>query len=298
MNTSPLNSEKPLVVAITSRALFDLEEEHQVFLKEGEAGYMAHQRARQDKSLPWGMAYPLIRKLLAFNAPGEPPLVQVVILSRNDPMTGLRVMGTIQREGLPIDRAIFTKGRSPFAYLRPLGVTLFLSAEPEDVEGASRAGCAAALVLPRPCGELETPLIHDELRVAFDGDAVLFDASAEEVFIAGGAEAFHAHEQEMAQEPLPPGPFQPFLAALLRLKHRGMAIRTALITARAVAAHERALRTLDAWGLPTDEAFFLSGGSKAEFLSRFDPAFFFDDSRVQVESARERVATGLVPRAS
>lgn len=291
-------AEAPLVVAVTTRALCDLEEEHQVFLRGGEAGYMAMARSRQQDPVRWGLAFPLVRKLLSFNTPDEAPLVEVVVLSRNDPMTGLRIMGSIEREGLGIEKAIFTKGRSPFGYLKALGVALFLSAEPEDVRAAADAGCAAALIVPRACETAPTALIEDELRLALDGDAVLFDDSAERVFVEGGAEAFHAHERSRAGEPLPRGPLAPFLEAIVRLQRRGLRVRTALVTARAVAAHARALRTLDAWGLPTDEAFFLCGASKAAFLAEFMPDLFLDDSRAQVAMARDLVPTGLVPRAA
>lgn len=290
----------PLVVAVTSRALCDLEEEHSVFAQEGEAGYMAHQRARLAEPVAWGTAYPLVRKLLAFNRPDQPPLVEVCLISRNDPLTGLRVLGTIEAEGLPIEKAIFTKGRAPFSYLQPLGVHLFLSAEAEDVREAVAAGCAAALVMPPPRTGASPAGGDLELRIALDGDCVLFSDEAEKVFQSEGVDAFHAHERARADESLAPGPFAPFLAALCALQgHSAGAgaprIRTYLVTARAVAAHARALKTLVSWGLTVDEAYFLCGQSKAAFLSAMQPDFFFDDSRRHVDAAKDLVPTGLVP---
>jgi len=292
-----MTPEGCLVVGVTTRALCDLEEEHKAFLEHGEAGYMASQRDRMDEPVLWGVAYPLVRKLLALNKPGQAPLVKVVLVSRNDPVTGLRVMRTISAEGLEIGQAIFTKGRSPFPYLGPLGVDLFLSAEREDVEQANAAGFAAAQLMPGAVNEL-SPLTG-ELRVALDADSTVLDGSADAVFLREGVEAFHAHERAHCTEPMGPGPLAPFLAFLNRVQQvRPGAVRTCLITARAVPALERAVRTLLALGVTVDEAFFLEGQAKAEFLRQFRPDAFFDDSDRHVEDAKNIVPTARVPRAA
>jgi len=284
----------PLVVAVTTRALCDLEMEHETFLAVGEEGYMASQRDRIETPVRWGVAYPLVRKLLGLNKPGQPPLVRVCVVSRNDPVTGLRVMRAVEQEGLDIGRAIFTKGRSPFVYLGPLGVDLFLSADRHDVEVALAAGFAAAQVMPGLAGE-ET--IQGELRVALDGDSTLFDSSADDVYLKEGVEAFHAHEKAMAAIPLGPGPMAPFLAFLNRVQAaRPGAIRTSLVTARAVPALERAIRTLLAIGVTVDEAYFLEGEPKTEFLRVYRPDLFLDDSPRHVDAAKDFVPTAYVPR--
>lgn len=291
---SPESIPSCLVVAVTSRALCDLETDHAVFLQEGEAGYMAYQQAHMDDPIRWGTAYGLVKKLLALNEPGQPPVVEVCLVSRNDPVTGLRVLRAVEAEGLPIEKAVFTKGRDPFVHLESLGVHLFLSAEPEDVRGAIRAGFAAAQVMPRPADDTQAGT--QELRVALDGDATIFDGSAEEVFRQVGVERFHAHERAHANEPLGPGPMAPFLAFLCRMQARrgGMGIRTYLVTARAVAAHARAINSLLAMGVTVDEAFFLGGHAKASILRTLAPDIFFDDGERHVEAAKDLVPTGRI----
>lgn len=291
-----MSDQKPLVVAVTTRALCDLEAEHQVFLAGGEEGYMASQRGRIEEPVRWGVAYPMVHKLLDLNRAGEPPLVRVCVVSKNDPVTGLRVMRAIEQEGLDIGRAIFTKGRSPFKFLGPLEVDLFLSADHHDVEVALAAGIAAAQVLP---GFATEDPLHGELRVALDGDSTLFDSSADDVFLQVGVEGFHAHERAHAEVPLGPGPMAPFLAFLNRVQAaRPGSIRTSLVTARAVPALERAIRTLLAIGVTVDEAYFLEGTPKTEFLRVYRPDLFLDDSPRHVEAARQFVPTGFVPRQS
>jgi 5'-nucleotidase len=282
-----------LVVAISSRALFDFEEENLVFESNDDRAYMRLQLERLDVPAPTGVAFSLVKKLLEFNA--SAPRVEVVILSRNDPMSGLRVFRSARHYGLPIERGVFTRGASPWRYLRPLRANLFLSTNIEDVRSALDAGVAAARVLPQARHASEA---HPrQLRIAFDGDAVLFSDEAERVFQAEGLDAFQAHEIAQAATPLAPGPFKPFLAALHRLQNDrtdGMALRTALVTARSAPAHERAVRTLMAWQIEVDEAFFLGGLPKGEFLREFEPDFFFDDQTRHVESAASHVPAGHV----
>jgi len=240
--------EDKLVVAISSRALFDFEEENRVFETGDLAQYEALQRSRLETPAKPGVAFGLIRKLLALNA-GE-QRVEVVILSRSDPISGLRAFHSCREHGLAIERGVFTRGRSPFAYLKPLRASLFLSANPHDVRDALAAGFPAARVLP------ETPRAAsryaDEIRIAFDGDAVLFSDEAERIFQSEGLGAFVGHETQKKDSPLPDGPLKPLLAALNKLQRIAddneskspMHIRTALVTARSAPAHERAIHTL------------------------------------------------------
>ncbi len=283
-----------LVVAISSRALFDLEEENAVFETSADKAYMAMQMARIDQPAKPGVAFSLVKKLLAFNSEAAQK-VEVVILSRNDPVSGLRVMKSAEHYKLPIVRCTFTRGEPPWRYLRPLRANLFLSAKSEDVRSALSNGFPAATVATR---SVKASDLHpNEVRIAFDGDAVLFSDEAERVYAKGGLDKFIKNEVKKAEQPLPPGPFKPLLEALHRLQSEGTAhirIRTALVTARSAPAHERAIRTLMAWNITVDEAMFLGGLEKGEFLREFEPDFFFDDQTGHVQSAADHVPSGHV----
>jgi len=288
-----------LVVAISSRALFDFEEENQVFEQGDDRAYMALQLERLDIPAKPGVAFSLVKKLLAFNhtdaenAAAHP--VEVVILSRNDPVSGMRVFRSAQAYGLPIVRGSFTRGQSPWRYLKPLHANLFLSTHLSDVRAALDAGVPAAQVYPHSAHASEAH--PDEVRIAFDGDAVLFSDEAERVYQSQGLDAFQRHETAHAQHPLAPGPFKPLLSALQRLQQSStplMRIRTALVTARSAPAHERAIRTLMDWHIEVDEAMFLGGLAKGEFLREFEPDFFFDDQTGHIESAAQHVPAGHV----
>lgn len=286
--------DNKLVVAISSRALFDFEEENRVFESGDPAGYMRLQLERLDQPAAPGIAFSLIRKLLAFNDT-EAQRVEVVVLSRNDPVSGMRVFRSAKANGIQLQRGVFTQGRSPFGYLKPLKATLFLSANAEDVQGALAAGFPAARVLTESA--LASANFPGEVRIAFDGDAVLFSDEAERVFQNAGLDAFQLHESTKATQPLPGGPFKPLLAALHRLQQAGdarMRIRTALVTARSAPAHERAIRTLMDWKIHVDEAMFLGGLDKGPFLREFEPDFFFDDQTRHVASAALHVPSGHV----
>jgi 5'-nucleotidase len=288
-----------LVVAISSRALFDFEEENQVFEQGDDRAYMALQLERLDIPAKPGVAFSLVKKLLTFNLSGGADAsvqpVEVVILSRNDPVSGMRVFRSAQAYGLPIVRGSFTRGQSPWRYLKPLHANLFLSTHLSDVRAALDAGVPAAQVYPHSAHASEA---HPaEVRIAFDGDAVLFSDEAERVYQAQGLDAFQRHETTHAQHPLAPGPFKPLLSALQRLQQSStpqMRIRTALVTARSAPAHERAIRTLMAWHIEVDEAMFLGGLAKGEFLREFEPDFFFDDQTGHIESAAQHVPAGHV----
>lgn len=285
-----------LVVALSSRALFDFEEENRVFEQTNDRAYMQLQLQRLEEPAKPGVAFPLVQKLLAFNT-GETQRVEVVILSRNDPVSGLRVFRSAKAQGLAIERGVFTRGQSPFRYLRSLKANLFLSMNEADVRQALEAGFPAARVYPdsaRAAGQHP-----QEVRIAFDGDAVLFSDEAERIYQQQGLDAFQAHELAKLGLPLPPGPFKPLLEALHRLQQAGettrpISLRTALVTARSAPAHERAVRTLLDWGLAVDEAMFLGGLDKGAFLREFEPDFFFDDQTGHCDSAARVGPTGHV----
>jgi 5'-nucleotidase len=292
----PSSLEGRFVVAISSRALFDFEEENRLFEAQDDHAYMQLQLQRLEKPARPGVAFSLVHKLLAFNGPSpEAPRVEVVILSRNDPVSGMRVFRSAQHYGLPIERGVFTRGQSPWRYLKPLAAHLFLSANEADVRSALAAGVPAARVAVHAA---HASAAHpDELRIAFDGDAVLFSDEAERVYQHQGLDAFQHHERERAATPLAAGPFKPLLEALHRLQQApsgGMRVRTALVTARSAPAHERAIRTLMDWHVEVDEAMFLGGLPKGAFLREFEPDFFFDDQTGHVESAAGHVPAGHV----
>lgn len=297
--TMPASLEGQLVVAISSRALFDFEEENRIFESSDDRAYMQLQLQRLDQPARPGVAFSLVHKLLAFNRPvPERPQVEVVILSRNDPVSGMRVFRSAQHYGLPIQRGVFTRGQSPWRYLTPLAANLFLSTNEADVRSALSAGVPAARVYPHSARASDAH--PDEVRIAFDGDAVLFSDEAERVYRERGLAEFEASEQQAALEPLPGGPFKNFLAALHGIQscypQEDSPIRTALVTARGVPAHERVIRTLRRWRIRIDEAIFLGGKPKGPFLRSFGADIFFDDQQGHIDSASaEHVPAGHVP---
>ncbi|MDI9239714.1 5'-nucleotidase [Lysobacter sp. LF1] len=294
----PDRDADPLIVAISSRTLFDMEESHALFEREGIDAYADFQRSHEDDLLTPGIAFPLVRKLLALNegAAPEAPRVEVILISRNSADSGLRIFNSIAHHNLAIKRAAFSNGAPPYPYIRPFGADLFLSANAEDVRNALAAGVAAATLLPSKAPQKR----HDQLRIAFDGDAVIFDDEGERVSREGGLAAFTEHERSHAGEPLSGGPFRGFLDALHRLQQafptgQASPIRTALVTARSIPAHERVIRTLREWDIRLDEALFLGGRAKGPFLDAFGADIFFDDSEHNILSARDHVAAGHVP---
>ena len=295
----PYSLSGKLVVGISSRALFDLDEADEVFRTEGLAAYRQFQREHENDVLEPGTAMPLIRGLLAIDAvqtPERERLVEIIVLSRNDADSAVRLFNSIEAHGLRIVRGAFTSGRDPWPYLGPLECSLFLSANPDDVYHARAQGFPAALVLPRP-GEAPDGDVG-EVRIAFDGDAVLFHETSELMFQREGLEAFQDHEALRASEPLNPGPFAPFLLALKRIQDRfpeGQSpIRTSLVTARGAPAHRRVVNTLRAWGVRMDETFFLGGIEKAPVLAALRPHIFFDDQLGHLREAQQRVPSAHV----
>lgn len=286
-----------LVIAISSRALFNLDDSHCVFEREGLAAFQQYQTEHEDDVLAPGEAFPLVKKLLHINQRlGGEPRVDVILLSRNSADTGLRVFNSIQHHQLPIVRAAFCNGADPWRYIDPFGCHLFLSTDPGDVRSALDRGVAAAALMPT---QREEGRESQQLRIAFDGDAVIFSDEAERIYKRDGLSAFAASERAAARDPLAGGPFKPFLAALHRLQSEfepdDSPIRTALVTARSAPAHERVIRTLRAWDIRLDESLFLGGLAKGEFLRAFGADIFFDDQQGHCESARQHVATGHVP---
>lgn len=290
-----------LVVAISSSALFDLRESDQVYRTEGVAAYAAYQIAREDEPLAPGDAFHLVRKLLQINRLlDQHERVEVILLSRNTADTGLRVFKSIEHHHLPIRRAAFTGGAPPYKYMRPFGCQLFLSTNGEDVIEALGQGMAAASIVGGPTIDGSSSAADDdELRFAFDGDAVLFSDESERVYQEEGLEGFQAKEKAAANEPLPGGPFKSFLAALHTLQDEfeegDCPIRTALVTARSAPAHERVVKTLRSWGIRLNESLFLGGLKKAEFLASYRADVFFDDQAEHCRLASDVVATGHVP---
>ena len=285
----------PLVIAISSRALFNLEESHRVFEEEGLDAYQQYQISKEDQPLEQGDAFLLVQKLLGLNKLLNESPVQVILLSRNSADTGLRIFNSIQHYGLDISRAAFSGGDSPYRYISAFNSHLFLSTDGADVRQALESGVAAATILPSE--KSVTP--NEKLKIAFDGDAVLFSDDSEKIFKNKGLKAFTENEKEAANEPLSGGPFKPILAALQQIQMAfppgESPLRTCLVTARAAPAHERVVRTLRAWNIRIDESLFLGGLDKGEFLHAFDADVFFDDQEGHCESARNHVATGHVP---
>jgi len=283
-----------LVVAISSRALFDLDESHQIYEQQGTQAYCDYQIENEDVPLSPGTAFTLVSKLLALNT--EQPRVEIILLSRNSADTGLRVFNSIQHHDLAITRAVFTSGSSPYRYVSAFGANLFLSTSPDDVRMALDEGIAAATILP---SNVSANQDSQQLRIAFDGDAVLFSDESERVYKEHGLAKFTQVEQQTAKLPMTAGPFKDFLMMLNQLQTDysdiDSPIRTALVTARSAPAHERVIRTLRSWGIRIDEAIFLGGMDKGPFLESFGADFFFDDQRGHCDSAREHVATGHVP---
>jgi 5'-nucleotidase len=305
MNDRPVSrlhndSEETLVVAISSRALFDLGKAHEVFENQGLEAYRAYQIQREEKVILPGVAFPLARKLLALNEDGvRHPGVEVILLSRNNADTGLRIFNSIEHYGLKIERAAFTNGESPYRYMPAYGADLLLSTNASDVRKALAQGYAAATILPGSAGSQAQDHPPGQLRIAFDGDAVIFGDEAERIYQEQGLEAFADNEREAANQPLSGGPFKRVLEALHKIQSsypiEGNPIRTALVTARSAPAHKRVVLTLREWGIRIDEALFLGGRSKGGFLKAFGADIFFDDQQVHIDSARGHVASAHVP---
>ncbi len=290
---------KPLVIGISSRALFDLEKENRIFDSEGLKNYEQYQVSHEAVLLRKGSAFPLAEAFLGLNRLQEERLVEVIIMSRNSPNTSLRIFNSIRQYGLDITRAVLTGGAQMTPYLKAFKTDLFLSAHAADVKEAVDSGIAAGRILP---GSLPADPAQGigQIRIAFDGDAVLFSADSERIYKKQGMEAFRTNELSMADVPLREGPFANFLRTIAHIQslfsdREHSPIRTALVTARNAPAHERAIKTLREWNVRVDEAFFLGGVSKTEVLSAFGAHIFFDDQALHAEPASEVVPSAVVP---
>ncbi|MET3117766.1 5'-nucleotidase [Undibacterium sp. GrIS 1.8] len=289
-----------LVIGISSRALFDLETEEAIFQNEGLAVYRQHQLAHENTILKPGAGFALVKALLHLNTlTPDHRLVEVVIMSRNSSETSLRIFNSIKHYGLDISRAALVGGASLSPYLQAFNLSLFLSLHEDDVQAAINSGVAAALLYRMPDNPQQE---LEQIRIAFDGDAVIFSDESERIFQEQGIEAFEQHERDNASKPLPEGPFARLLVALSYLQNnfkspdgRAFPLRTALVTARSSPAHERVIRTLRAWNIAIDETFFMGGVHKSAVLAAFKPHMFFDDQPGHCERASSVVATGRVP---
>lgn len=300
----PFAIEDKLVVAVASSALFDLEESDRVFREEGPAAYRVYQRARETETLAPGVAFPFIRRLLQLGGGDESESpVEVVLLSRNDPDTGLRVFHSIQDHELRITRAAFVNGGNPFRYMNAFNASLFLSANEDDVKHAVERGLPAGRVLPTQFTDNPSDMV---LRVAFDFDGVIADDSAEAINQAEGLKAFQTSESSLASTPHPEGPLARLfrqlgqLHAEERAKHDADSsyeplLRTAIVTARDAPAHERVVTTLREWGIEVDEVFFLGGIEKSRILEVFRPHIFFDDQVRHVEATSGATPSVHIP---
>ena len=286
-----------LVIGITSRALFDLDESHAVYEDEGLEAYKDFQVANEHIPLNPGQAFPLVNKLLALNQKiNKDKKVEVILLSRNTADTGLRVFNSIQHHGLDIKRAAFCGGGSPHTYAKSFGAQLFLSTEFSDCNSSIQNGVAAARIIPSG----KTDKNNELLKVAFDGDSVIFSEESQTIFDSKGLEAFDENERNLANKPLLGGPFKPFLSQLYNIQqefpYEDCPIRIALVTARSAPSHERVILTLREWNIRIDECLFLGGLPKVNFLKAYHADIFFDDQKENCDLASEEVPTGHVVR--
>ena len=293
----PYKLEDKMVIGVSSRALFDLTKENEIFEKEGLDAYQSYQFEHEKDILSPGPGFSLIKSLLALNDKNpENPLVEVIIMSRNSTNTSLRVFNSIKHYGLKITRAVLASGSSLSPYLQAFKTDLFLSAYEDDVQNAINSGIAAGMILTDHSYSGAT---DGSIRIAFDGDAVLFDDASEAIYKEKGLKAFEENEEINADNPLDEGPFAGFLKKLTWIRNQigvdECPIRTALVTARSAPAHERVIKTLRSWNVRLDEAFFLGGVEKKEILKAFGAQIFFDDQSVHTDPASEEVPSARVP---
>ncbi len=291
-----LDLSSVLVIGISSRALFDLEDSNAVYDREGLEAYREHQLQNEEKLLEKGTAFHLAEALLRLNDLAGKKLVEVIIMSRNSPDTGLRIFNSIKHYGLDISRAAFSGGESLSPYLDAFSVDLFLSMSDHDVQAAIDSGVAAAhLYVPPESVQTDT----EQIRIAFDADAVIFSEESEHIYKTQGLDAFLEHERANARNPMKEGPFAKLLKTLSFLQRhfpKGESpVRLAIVTARNSPAHERVVHTLRAWDVNVDEAFFLGGLSKEQVLKAFRAHIFFDDQELHLDEASKVVPSGKVP---
>lgn len=293
--------EHRLVIGVSSRALFDLSVENELFETEGVEAYCQYQVEHEKDYLAPGNGFRLIEALLNINKiPGHEESVEVIIMSHNSPDTSLRVFNSIAHYGLQISRAVLASGASLAPYLTAFHTDLYLSADEEDVQAAIDGGIAAGIIC---CDRIQTVDCVNEkieqIRIAFDGDAVLFSDESERIYQEKGLEAFEENEHLRANQPMNQGPFAKFLKTISDIQkefpQEQSPIRTALVTARSAPAHERVIRTLRAWNVRIDEAFFLGGIAKSDVLKAFGTQIFFDDQMAHTKPASQVVPSARVP---
>lgn len=292
--------ENKLVIGVSSRALFDLAVENEIFENQGVDAYCQYQVEHENDLLMPGNGFPLVKALLNINKlPGQEGRVEVIVMSHNSPDTSLRVFNAIEHYGLDITRAVLASGAPLTPYLEAFQTDLYLSADEEDVQSAIDCGIAAGIIC---CDTISTPKSEEnisQIRIAFDGDAVLFSDDSERIFQEQGLEAFEENERKLAKDPMKAGPFAKFLKTISDLQRelpqKEAPIRTALVTARSAPSHERVIRTLRAWNVRIDEAFFLGGVTKSQVLRAFGAHIFFDDQAVHTEPASKLVPSARVP---
>ncbi|MBQ7359156.1 MAG: 5'-nucleotidase [Lachnospiraceae bacterium] len=292
--------EHRLVVGVSSRALFDMTTENQIFETQGVEAYKNYQVQHENEVMKPGTGFGLVRSLLDINKlPGHEGRVEVIVMSRNSPDTSLRMFNSINHYGLDITRAVLSSGGCLAPYLEAFRTNLFLSAHEDDVQSAIDAGIAAGIICTDNKYDFDPEAPRSPIKIAFDGDAVLFSEESEMVYQEKGLAAFEEEEKKNAENPLSEGPFASFLKMISRLQAEFPAeqapIRTALVTARSAPAHERVLRTLRAWNVRVDEAFFLGGVSKRDILEAFGADIFFDDQKVHTNAASQVVPSARVP---
>ncbi len=293
-----LSLDDKLVIGVSSRALFDLEEENRIFEEQGLEAYSKYQTEHENDILKPGTAFPLVKALQKLNADGR-YLTEIIIMSKNSSDTSLRIFNSIEHYGLDISRAALVGGASISPYLGAFKTDLFLSANESDVQEAINANIASGII----CDHSNLPINPDDeipqIRIAFDGDAVIFSDESERIFQSEGLTAFEEHEKMNAQNPLPEGPFAKLLKTLSLIQKQfpkdESPIRTALVTARNAPAHERVIRTLRAWDVRIDEVFFLGGVKKSEVLKAFNANIFFDDQPAHTDPASKLVPSARVP---
>ena len=294
----PLNLEDKLVIGVSSRALFDLESENEIFEKEGLEAYSEYQLGHEKDILKPGTAFPLIKALQKLNA-DEKYLTEIIVMSKNSADTSLRIFNSIEHYKLDISRAALVGGNSIAPYLDAFKTDLFLSANEKDVQEAINANIASGIICDHSALPINPDADINQIRIAFDGDAVIFSDEAERIYQSEGLQAFTEHEQKNAQNPLPEGPFAKLLKTISIIQQKfpedAVPIRTALVTARNAPAHERVVRTLRAWNVRIDEVFFLGGIEKSEVLKAFGANIFFDDQAVHTERASKLVPAARVP---
>lgn len=292
--------EKRLVVGVSTRTLFDLTCENQIFEQQGLEAYCKYQIEHEEEILKPGPGFALVRALLAINdLPGERERVEVIIMSHNNADTSVRFFRSIAYYRLHITRAVFSGGSPLTPYLNAFRTDLFLSANEEDVQQAVDSGIAAGIICVDGQRDYDADACISQIRIAFDGDAVLFSDESEQIFQRDGLEAFEENERRKADSPLQEGPFARFLKTISALQKefsgRDVPIRTALVTSRCAPAHERVVRTLRAWDVRIDESFFLGGVPKRDILAAFGAHIFFDDQEVHTGKAAEVVTAARVP---